>query len=447
MRGLSVWWRGVCWTCVLGSLLSFVSPSVAQAAEYGYSLEYRREQSDNITLVRTNPLSDRINIAGATLYLRDPTAQTLRTDIFLDARYEDYSKDTVADRTLVTLNSNITWLIAPESLSWVLEDYYGQTYRDVLLAGAPSNQQNVNIVSTGPDASLRLNPVNTLVASLRAGKYNAEQVESTDPNLDSNRYYGLLGWRYTASATTNLSLNYDTTRRVFQDQDTMINTDYDLRNVFFRLESRRTARSSVSLDLGKSRIVPDGLAAIDGNLVRAQYTLRIGVASNLLIAANSQFTDTSNAILSSGGVRSVTTPIGTVGSSNYYRIKEAEATYTQQRGFGTDRLRLFARRQIYDGVALDQDRAGASLDIGFGLTDTLSGALFGNYTNTNYIDQSFIDRDGQVGVRFTYRAQQRVQVGLEARKSSRNSSDAPRDYDETRLSVSIAYRSIAFHID
>jgi hypothetical protein len=403
--------------------------------------EYRGEQSDNTTLVSNNAPSDWVNIARANLYLRDPDSPTLRSDIFLDARYEYYRKDTVPDRSVVTLNSNLAWQIVPDRLSWVVEDYYGQTYRNILLAGAPSNQQNVNIVSTGPDASLRLNPVNTLVTALRAGKYNAEQV-ATDPNRDSNRYYGMLGWRYTASATTNLSLNYDTMRRAFED--TSINTDYDLRNIYFRLESKRTARSSVFLDLGKSRIVPDGSDAIDGNLLRALYIRRMGAGSVLRIAADSQLTDASNAILSSGGVSSVTTPIGTVGSSDIYRIRDVDATFTQQRGFGQNRLRLFVQRQNYETSPLDQDRAGAYLDLGFGFTDTLSGTLFGSYINTRYTDQLYVDRDGQVGVRLTYRVRQRVLLGFEARKLNRNSSDGARDYDETRMGVSLAYRSIAF---
>jgi hypothetical protein len=445
MSGLSIRRRGEVWTSLLGGLFLFTVPAVSLAAEYGYSLEYRGEHSDNTTLVGIDPLTDWIDIARATLYLRDPNAQTLRTDIFLDARYEDYSKDTVADRTLLTLNSSLTWLIVPEGLSWVLEDYYGQTYRDVLLADAPANQQDVNIVSTGPDVSLRLNPVNTLLTSLRAGKYNAEQLLDTDPDRDSSRYYGLVGWRYTASATTNLSLNYDTMRREFED--IMVNTDYDLRNIYFRLESRRTARSTVSLDLGKSRVEPAGSDSIDGNLVRGLYTLRMGVASSLRLMANSQFTDSSNAILSSGGVNSVTTPIGTVGSSDVYRLKEVDATYTQQRGYGSDRLRLFAQRQDYADSLLDQDRAGANLDLGFGLTDTLSGAVFGNYINTHYTDQQFIDRDGRVGIRIAYRARQRLIFGLEARKTNRDSSLVTRNYDETRAMVSIVYRSIAFRID
>jgi hypothetical protein len=303
---------------------------------------------------------------------------------------------------------------------------------------------NVNLVSTGPDASLRLNPVNTLMTSLRAGKYNVEQVDS-DPNRDSNRYYGLLGWRYKASSTTNLSLNYDTTHRAFQD--TTFNTDYDLRNIYFRLESKRTSRSSVALDLGKSRIQPDGQDAIDGDLVRALYALRMGAAADLRVVANSQLTDTSNAILSSGGISLVTTPIGTVANTDIYRIKEVVATYTQQRGYGSDRLQLLAQRQNYESGNLNQDRAGASLDLGFDLTDTLSGTAFGNYINTNYVDQFIVDRDGRVGVRFTYRARQRMQFGLEARKSNRNSSTAARNYDETRVILSIAYRSISFHIE
>lgn len=444
MRGLSNGWGEMCRASLLGSLIFIASPGV-RAAEYGYSLEYRGEQSDNITFARTNVLSDWVNVGRATLYLRDPTAPNLRTNIFLDASYENYSKNTIADRTLATLNSNITWLIMPERLSWVVEDYYGQISQNILAANSPNNQQNVNVVSTGPDASLRLGPVDSLTTSLRVGKYNAEQVLPTDPNPDSNRYYGLLGWRHTASATTNLSLNYDSMRRVFQDTTT--NTNYDLHNIYFRVESRRTARSTVSIDLGKSRVVLDGFNAIDGNLVRALYTRRMGVASNLQIRANSLLTDTSNAILSSGGVSSVTTPIGTIGASNIYRLKEVEATYTQQQGYISNRLRLFAQRQNYEGSLLDLDRAGVNLDLGFGLTDTLSGVVFGSYTNSHYIDQLFIDRDGQVGVRFAYRSRPRVLFGLEARKTNRNSSDATRNYDENRLIVSIAYQSIAFHIN
>lgn len=441
MRRLSGRRRATYLAFLLGSVIFYVSPC-AQAVEYGYSLEYRGEQSDNVTLTRNNAVSDWINIGQATLYLRDPNAQTLRTNIFLDARYENYSKKTIADRTLATLNSNLTWLILPESLSWVMEDYYGQISRNVLAANAPSNLQNVNVFSTGPDANLRINPINFVAASLRAGKYNAEQVLPTDPNQDSNRYYGMLGWRHTASATTNLYLNYDSMRRVFQGSTT--NTDYDLRNIYFRLESRRTATSRVSLDLGKSRVVPDGFKAIDGNLARALYTRNLGLASTLEIAANSQLTDSSNAILSSGGVSSVTTPIGTIGTGDIYRIKELSTTYTQSQGFGSNRVRLFVQRQNYEVSLLNLDRAGASLDLGFGLTDTLSGTVFGSYTNSHFIDQAFIDRDGQVGVRLTYRSRPRVLFGLEARKTNRESSDPRRNYNETRLGVSIAYQSIAF---
>jgi hypothetical protein len=173
----------------------------------------------------------------------------------------------------------------------------------------------------------------------------------------------------------------------------------------------------------------------------------MGAASSLRLMANSLLTDTSNAILSSGGIGTVTTPIGTVGGSDIYRLKEVDATYTQRRGYGSDRLRLFAQRQDYEGGLLDQDRAGAYLDLGFGLTDTLSGAVFGNYINTHYTDQLFIDRDGQVGIRFVYRARQRLDFGLEARKTNRDSNDVTRNYDEARAIVSIAYRSIAFRID
>lgn len=441
MKGFPLGWREVYRRCMFAGFLCCVSPGVVLAAEYGYSLEYLTQYSNNTTLAGTNEPSDWINIGRAILYRNDPTAQTLRSNIFMDVRYEDYYHDTVEDRTLLTLNANLAWLLIPERLTWVVEDYYGQTFRNILQPGAPSNQQNVNVFSTGPDATLRLTPVSSLLFSLRAGNYSAEE-DATNLNQDSNRYFGRAGWLYTASTTTNLSLNYDVMRREFDD--TATNTDYDLHNAYVRLESRRTSRSTVSLDAGKSRVVSNDVDIIDRGLVRAQYLRKITADSNLRISANSQVTDNTTAILSSGGVNLVTTPIGTSGNSYIYHIKEVDTSFERRRDYGTDFLRLFAQRQNYEIALLDQDRAGAYLDVAFGLTSTLTGSVFGSYVYADYIDQSLNDRDGLVGLRLAYRARQKVVFGFDLRKLTRYSSDSARDYDETRVGLSVAYRSALY---
>jgi hypothetical protein len=423
----------------LGRSLLCAFPGAAFALDYGYTLEYRGEQSDNIALVHDNPQADWVNTARVRAFLREMASRDVRADVNLDTSYSTYTKSSFADQTNTTLNSSATWFIVPEGFSWTIEDYFGQTYQDLLQPGVPTNRENINVFATGPEAQFRLSPVDSLRLGLGGGNYYAEVADT-----DSYRYYALGEWKHKLSATTNLSLNYDFARRDFKNQISYQN--YDLRDIYFRIESQRTATSNVVLDLGRNRIQPEGGSGIDGNLVRFLYTRQVGAKSNFRLLANSQVTDAAGAVLAAGGVGLVTAPIGNVGDVDVYRIREIDGLFTRSRGFGTDRLRVFAQHVDYYTSLLDQDRAGAQLDVGFGLTDTLTGALVGTYLNTNYLDQGYVDRDGMFGARLQYRVRPQILLTLESRKTNRRSSDPQRSYDEIRNFLTISYQSVALHL-
>ena len=427
--------------CVLGAVVFSVMPRFSQALEYGYTLEYRREQSSNILLSNINPRRESIDIGRATLYLRESTSPNVRANVLAGASYDNYGDNIVADLTRLNLEAYGNWTIVPETFSWIVEDYYGQTFRNVLQPGTSNNLQNVNVFSTGPDLNFRINPVNRLFTGFRVGNYYAEQT-----NIDSNRYFAFAGWHHTVSSTTYVSLNYTLMRRVFKDTPLL---DYDLQNIFFRLESKRTQRSSVAVDLGASHFEPDVGEPVDAPLASLLFAYTLPRGANLKFTANTKLTDASSAILSTGSVNAVTAPVGNVDSTRIYRLKEVDGSFIQPRSYGTDRVRLFAQRLDYETVPLDQDRAGAYADLGLGFTSTLSGALFGSYISTHYIDQPvpFIDRDGIVGLRFQYQVRPQIFLGLEGRRTNRVSSNSTRDYDEDRAILSIAYRSIPFRVD
>ena len=427
--------------CLLGAVFFSGSPRFARALEYGYALEHSVEQSDNIALAGTNPQRDRINTSRASVYVRETASPNVRANILAGAVYENYAKNILADRTRLNLEASVNWTIVPESFSWTIEDYYGQTYQNVLQPGTSNNLQDVNVFSTGPDFNFRINPVNRLYTGFRVGNYNAEQT-----NADSKRYFGFAGWRYKASSTTDASLNYTLMHRAFKDTPIF---DYDLQSIFFRLESRRTQRSTIAVDLGASYYEPDVGERLDAPLASMLIVYALPGGANLRITANTLLTDAANAILAAGSVNAVTAPVGNIDSSRVYRLKEVNGSYIQPRGYGANQIRLFAQRLDYEvtSLNLDQDRAGASLDIGRGFTSTLSAALFGGYTSTHYIDQAFIDKDGIVGLRFQYQVRPRVFLGLEGRKTNRVSNVSTRDYDESRTSLSIAYRSVPFRVN
>ena len=128
----------------------------------------------------------------------------------------------------------------------MVQDDFGQAALDPFTPTTPTNLENINYFSTGPDFALHFGASSYLNASAR---YARAQYETSPYN--SNRLLGNLAWGYQLSAQSSVSLNGDTERVMFQN--TALNSDFDRSSGFVRYEVQG-ARTGLSVDLGATTI-------------------------------------------------------------------------------------------------------------------------------------------------------------------------------------------------
>ena len=78
----------------------------------------------------------------------------------------DYLQNAYGNQFIGRFDGRADVALIPERVIWVLTESFGQAQIDPFVAVVPTNLENINYVSTGPDATLRLGP--TVFLDLRA---------------------------------------------------------------------------------------------------------------------------------------------------------------------------------------------------------------------------------------------------------------------------------------
>jgi len=202
-------------------LLFIVLPISVDAADFSYSAGVLLATHDNIN--RLNPLNP--------LQVQDPikreSSYTLRAGLSLADEAPDYSvsidgnvrstnyiNNLAADRVSGDMVANLLWKIRPGQFSWILNDTFTQSAIVTLENDRPSNRQNVNIISTGPDYSMRFNATNKISFSARLESY---RYESKQTNRDNNRGKFLARWTKQLNSRLNISINDEAESVKFSD--------------------------------------------------------------------------------------------------------------------------------------------------------------------------------------------------------------------------------------
>ncbi len=414
---------------VAAGLLLFSVPAVSSAVDFGYGLGYRAEHSNNMALVSANPSTDWLNVAQAEFALQELDSPNVTGRLYSKLEYDNYVHHTFDNQTLFFLNSAGTWSISPQRLTWTAEDYYGQIPINPFAVNTPNNMQNVNVFSTGPNLFLRMDPLNTLELGARYGNYHADT-----GSTNSNRGSAFAGWFYQLSPITVLSLNYQGEHAGYTSS--AVGSGYTRNDLFARMAMRRPYGALI-MDLGNTWLQQTNVADISGIYARLLASQQLTEASTVSFTATSTLTDTADTILAAQGVGAVTS--GTIVGTDIYRLKHADVAYTHRRTYGTDRIRIFSERLDYYTAPLDQELTGADADMGFQLTGTLLGSIYGRYVRTRYFANSGVNRDGQEGVRLAYETRPNLFLGLEGRLTRRQSTIPGSSYSEARVILSITY--------
>jgi hypothetical protein len=384
-------------------------------------------------------------------------SRLLDVDAKGDFTYLDYLQGAYSGQLIGRFDGSAHVALIPERIIWVVQDNFGQTALDAFTPVTPTNLENVNYLSTGPDIALRFGASSYLNASAR---YARAQYQTSPYN--SNRVLGNLAWGYQLSAQSSASLNGETERVMFEN--TLLNSDFDRSSGFLRYEVQG-ARTDLSVDLGATTISQSGSSTIvnpnggsttidqnggssSGALFKMQLVRKLSAAAKLTFSAGRDLTDASTSFsgLQSGA-------LGVVGAApaaqtpESYTSKYASLGWQYQRNRTTIAVSGRWEKNDYAGAPLlDYTISGAEFRVARRLTHALTAELLGRYYKTDYthglvaaeLGSSNFD-DELIGAAMTWRHGRGLEVKLRCEHSARVTA-GPFGYGENRVILTVGYR-------
>lgn len=417
----------------------------AYAGELGFGVGYIGGYTDNIQRAPLGPQEDWINtILAGIAYRENGTELAARTQAQVE--YRDYTRDVYQDETLFYLDSAAVWTIKPQRLLWTLEDRYDQVPQDATRALTPSNREAINVINTGPDLLVYLNPVDVLVFGARVGNTWLKQ-----SNADNNRYAGIIRWRHQENTSTNISLNFETQKIRFTDAAPppapTAQQDYLRKDLYLRLD-RRQVLSRLVVDLGGTRIDPEIEESYSKSLIRLNWAQRLSSESAFGLAFNREYMDVGGSLLST--VSDPTAPESVavapaippaVASGDIFYSQRSDIFYNRTGHYLEVHAGVYKRDINYETIPQDRVETGGAALVTYNITATFAASLLGEAQRTEYQNLNRIDRDMNYGILFSYRISEGLSLNLEGRHYERDSSDALSSYVENRGLLSLLYSS------
>jgi hypothetical protein len=441
--------------------------SASKAQTFLYGVDVGVAETDNVTLVSTNKVSQTIAVADADFDIKQQS-RLLDVDAKGDFTDLNYLEGAYGNQVIGRFDGSAHLAIIPERLVWVVQDDFGQAALDPFTPSTPANLENINYLSTGPDMVLRFGASSYLNASVR---YARAQFGTTPYN--SNRVLGDLAWGYQLSAQSSVSLNGQAERVMFQN--TALNSDFDRNSGFVQYEVKG-ARTEFLADLGATTISQSAGAistisqsagpistigqnvslttsyqnasSTSGGLAKLQLTRKLSAASQLTLSAGHYLTDASSSFSSPQGGA-----LGTIGSApaaqtgENYISNYASVGWTYQRNRTTIALSGRWERDTYLGQSqLDNTIGGAEFSVRRRLTHALTAEVLGRIYKTDYLHSIISSELGtsdynaeMIGAALTWRHGH----GLEVKMRYEHSAEVTTGiygYGENRIMLTVGYR-------
>jgi len=421
-----------------------------RAESFTYGADVGIGESDNVTLVQTDKVSQTIAIADIDFDLKD---QSSRFDVDAKGNFSDldYLQNAYSNQLIGRFDGRADVALIPERVIWVLTESFGQAQIDPFAAAVPTNLQNINYLATGPDASFRLGPTVFLDLSARYAKSTYE----TDP-FDSNTVLGNAALGRALSAHSSISLNGSFERVSFDN--TIVNTDFNRSSIYAHYEVQG-ARTDLTANLGATK-VNQGSETFTGPTAKLRLLRKLSSASTLTFTIGRDITDgtTAFANLQSGAIGGIVTAPAAL-SQNNYTVTYGSIAWEYVRNRTTIDVSGTWEKDSYDGQPLqDLTRGTAEFRLERKLSRVLTAQLLGRLYRTEYANTDYSETDGLVGAALIFREGRGLEIKLRYDHSSRSVSgvgvvsgvDAAPDveavpagntgYSENRVFLTIGYR-------
>jgi hypothetical protein len=409
----------------------------ARAQTLAYGVDVGIGESDNVTLVETNKVSQTMAIADLDLDIKE---QTRRFDVNATGNfsYLDYLQNAYSNQLVGRFDGRADVALIPERVIWVLTDNFGQSQVDPFTAAVPTNLQNINYLATGPDVALRFGPTVFLDLSARYSNANYQ----TQP-FDNNAVLGSAALGRALSAQSSVSINGNFERVSFAN--TTVNTNFDRSSVYANYDVRG-ARTELTAFLGATK-VDVGLESFTGPIAKLQLLRKLSPDSSLQFTIGREITDGSTAFanLQGGASGGIVTGPATTSQSNY------AATYGSI-GWNYSRNRTsiglsgkWEKDSYHDQPLQDVTRGTAEFSVERKLTSVLTAQLLGRVYRNEYTNHDYSETDGLVGGALIFREGRGLEIKLRYAHSFRSASgigvsSESAGYNENRAFLTIGYR-------
>lgn len=415
-----------------------------RAETFSYGADVGIGESDNVTLVQTDKVSQTIAIADLDFDFKD---QSRRFDVDAKGNFSDldYLQNAYSNQLIGRFDGRADVALIPDRVIWVLTESFGQSQIDPFTAAIPTNLQDINYVTTGPDVAFRLGPTVFLDLSARYAKTTYQ----TDP-FDSNAVLGSAALGRALSAQSSFSINGSFERMSFDN--TIVNTDFDRSSVYGHYEIQGV-RTELSANLGVTK-VNQGPESFTGPDAKLQLSRKLSSVSTLKLTVGRDITDGSTAFanLQSGAIGGIVTGPAAL-SQNNYTVTYGSVAWEYARNRTTIGVSGTWEKDSYDGQPLqDLTRGTAEFSVERKLSRVLTAQLLGRLYRTEYTNTDYSETDWLVGGALVFREGRGLEIKLRYDHSSRAVSGVGFDsgvgaapavstgYGENRVFLTIGYR-------
>lgn len=412
--------------------------STAQAFRLELGTGIGAEYSTNVLRSESDRERDTLGYVWAGLSAQEESAN-LTAEIAGVVETQQYFNDTASDEVLFSLAALVDWMILPQRLSWHLENYFQQSTEDPFSTYSPHNQQDTNVLWTGPDLYFRFARLYTLQLGARYGNFYYEETDG-----DNQRYAGFARLSRQLTPSTELFLQGQRTK-VDYDHDGRVDAitgvpirDFDRDDVLagLRWESVLTV---IELEGGYSWISRDDDADINGALGRLHALRRLPNEGGAGLRLSSELTEAGEDLLTSGGGRLGVDPHGTGVREDIARELYGELYYYGHWMGVASRIRLYWLDEDYEESALDERRTGATLDLGYPIAPAWRLGVFGLHEKRKFdlIDRR--DRRSLIGSGLSHLLSREISIDFGLQYEWQNSNTAGHDFREWLALVELRY--------
>ncbi len=423
----------------MGDLNSANSPPTTRTPVLTYGVDAGVGESDNVTLVSSDKVSQTLAIADADFAVKEQT-RLLEVNAKGNFSYLDYLQNAYSSQLLGRFDGLANVAIVPERLKWTVQDDFGQTALDPYTPVVPTNIEDVNYFSTGPDLTVRLGAINFINVSAR---YARSQYETSPYN--SNRLLGNVAIGRDMSAGSTVSVNADTERVMFDN--TVVNTDFDRSSGFLRYELHG-ARTDFVADLGATRVSQAGTST-NGSDAKVQLNRQLSAAAKFTFTAGRDLTDAASSFSAqqAGAIGIVGTAPPALTSNSYTR-NYASVGWQYVRNRTTIAFTAKWEKDTYAGQpTLELTHPGAEFNVERRLTRAFTAHLLGRWYKTDYpnavvapgVGSSNFD-DSLVGAALIWRHGRGLEIRMRYDHASHVVSEGNSGYTENRVFLTVGYR-------